>query len=88
MYRETKIRCMGLRLSEQCLTILESCKTPAEVDTAIRQYQNAFTESALHFSGIKGIEVTETVQVDPKQVEIDTKVEKAMSAWTGKPQTK
>ena len=85
MYKETKIKCMGLRLSEQCLTILESCKTPEEVDRSIRRFQEAFTEGAFHSSGITGIEVTERVALDPKQVEIDVKVEKAMSAWTGKP---
>ena len=85
MYKETKIKCMGLRLSAQCLTILESCKTPEEVDRSIRRFQEAFTEGAFHSSGITGIEVTERVTVDPKQVDIDTKVEKAMSAWTGKP---
>jgi len=87
-YTSTKIKCMGLKLSEKGLTLLGLCETTAEVDATIRQLQNAVTESALQFSGIQGIEVTETVKTDPVQEGIDRKVDKAMSAWTGKPQIK
>lgn len=83
-YTETKIKCIGLKVPTRYLTLLESCNTTEEVDAEIRRFQNAVTESALQFSGSTEIRVTETARpLDPKQVEIDNKVEKAMSAWTG-----
>ena len=83
-YTETKLKCMGLKLNERRLTILESCKTAAEVDELIREFQNSITESALQFSGASEINISVTQEKkDPKQAEIDRKVGSAMSAWTG-----
>ena len=84
IYTETKLKCMGLKLNERRLTILESCKSTSEVDEFIREFQNAITESALQFSGASEISISVTQEKkDPKQVEIDRKVGSAMSAWTG-----
>jgi hypothetical protein len=83
-YFETKIKCMGLKLTERRLTLLGSCKTTEEVDATIREFQNAITEGALQFSGVSELKVSVTQEaVDPKQADIDRKVGSAMSAWVG-----
>ena len=84
VYTETKLKCMGLKLNERRLTILESCKSTKEVDEFIREFQNTITESALQFNGPSDISISVTPKkTDPKQEALDRKIGSALSAFTG-----
>ena len=69
-YVSTKTKGMGLRLPESTLTLLEECRTVAEVDTLIRRTQNAIRENIVQSAdGIS--EIVMESQSDPNPVVSD-----------------
>lgn len=65
-YTEAKISQIGFTLPNNALTLLEACKTEAEVDTLIEQFRDVMREDSLHsdVSGEKTV-VTEKVKATP-----------------------
>lgn len=80
-YVGARTKAIGLRLSPKALTILESCSTTEEVDGGIRTLQNEIREAALQSGVPSVINVTEEVQVSPKQKDINDKVALAFRSF-------
>jgi hypothetical protein len=82
LYVDNRLKSMGLKLHENVLTLLRQSKNTAEVDTLIRETQDALREG-LTQSVNKISEVIVTHPVDKVQADINDKVSIALKHLTG-----
>ena len=82
LYVDSRVKGMGLRLHESVLTLLRQAKSNSEVDTLIRETQDALREGLTH-SVSKISEVNIVRPLDKNQADINSKVGIALKHLTG-----
>jgi hypothetical protein len=82
-YYETKLATMGLRISSDCLTLLEQCTTEQAIDDTIEIVRQRIRTGLLHSDKLTEVKVPGKSQ-SPEQARLEQKVTIAMDAVTGR----
>ena len=80
IYVESRVSGLGLKLPKNTLALLEACNTVAEVNSLIRQTQDAIREGITHSVNISEIKIADSrvEPTNPMQQRIDAQIEKAL----------
>ena len=81
IYVDSRLKSMNLRLPQQFLTILESCRTTEQIEMEIKHIQDQLREGLLQFNNMSEVIVRNNIPVDPKQLDISNKIELALKTF-------